>query len=262
MAPVKAAPFVPAELVARFARSGAAAGFRVETYGQAAGCPLIALTRRTPGPRPRIYLSAGIHGDEPAPPLALLDLLESGAFDGRAHWLICPLLNPAGFIRATRENAEGVDLNRDYRRTRSQEIAAHIAWLQRQPNLAMNLCLHEDWEATGFYLYEVNPHGRRSLAEEIVAAVRQDFPIDPHEIIDDRPAKGGIIRPSAAHLDPAKRELWPESLYLRVHHTTLGYTLETPSSFPLDQRIAALRTAVNTALNLALPSHPLPAKPA
>jgi hypothetical protein len=109
-------------------------GFRVEPYGDAAGCPLYALTRRARGPKPRIYLSAGIHGDEPAPPLAVLALISGGFFDDRAHWLICPLLNPAGFVRATRENADGVDLNRDYRQTRSQEISAHIAWLQRQPN--------------------------------------------------------------------------------------------------------------------------------
>jgi hypothetical protein len=44
------------------------------------------------------------------------------------------------------------------------------------------------------------------------------------------------------------RETWPEAIYLRAHHTTLSYTLETPSAFPLAQRIAALRAAVEAAL--------------
>jgi len=58
------------ELISKLEAAGGAAGFRVEKYGEAGGHPLVALTRRTPGPRPRIYVSAGIHGDEPAAPVA------------------------------------------------------------------------------------------------------------------------------------------------------------------------------------------------
>lgn len=249
VAAVKAPPFQPLELIERFRAIAPAKGFREQVFGEAAGCPLIAFTRRTPGPRPRVYLSAGIHGDEPAPPLALFTLLDRGLFDHRADWLLCPLLNPAGFLQATRENAAGVDLNRDYKATRSAEIAAHVAWLRRQPNFDLTLCLHEDWEAKGFYLYELNAFQRTSVAEPIVAAVRRHFPIDESEFIDERPAAKGILRPDP---DPAKRELWPESIYLRTHHASLGYTLETPSGFPLTDRVAALQTAVTTALDRVL----------
>src|SRR5438874_13646139 len=86
----------PLEFGPRIQAAARASGFRVEPYGEIAGASLFALTRRTPGPRPRIYLSAGIHGDEPAPPLTLLALLERGHFDARANWFLCPLLNPAG----------------------------------------------------------------------------------------------------------------------------------------------------------------------
>jgi len=82
MSAVKAAPADPAALLARFQSAGSKAGFRCETFGVAGGFPLIALTKRTAGRRPRIYLSAGIHGDEPAPPLTLLSLIESGDLDG------------------------------------------------------------------------------------------------------------------------------------------------------------------------------------
>ena len=58
----------------------------------------------------------------------------------------------------------------------------------------------------------------------------------------------GIIRPVS---DPLMRENWPEAIYLRAHHTQLGYTLETPSAFPLAQRIATMRAAVETAVRLA-----------
>lgn len=245
MDPVKAAPFDPVALVARFAQAAPRAGFRVESMGSAAGVPLLALTRRTPGPRPRIYLSAGVHGDEPAPPHTLLRLLEEGAFDDRATWFLCPLLNPAGLARGTRENALGIDQNRDYRAPRSPEVQAHVAWLERQPPFDLTLCLHEDWESSGFYLYELNAAPQPSLAPAIIAAVGSVCPIDLAELIDGRTAQGGLIRPN---LDPAVRPDWPEALYLRAHHTSLSYTLETPSCLPLAQRVQALTNAVKTAV--------------
>jgi len=244
--PVKASVFEPRELAARFDSAARAAGFRVETFGQIAGYPLLALTKRTPGPRPRIYLSAGIHGDEPAPPLALLEMLEAGIFDERAVWFICPLLNPIGFTLGTRENGGKLDLNRDYKDLRSEEIAAHVAWLRRQPNFDLVLCVHEDWESTGYYLYELNPRDRPSLAPPMIDAVASVCAIDQNKIIDGREvAAPGIIRPVS---DPLMRETWPEAIYLRAHHTTLSYTLESPSAFPLAQRVTAHRAAIETAL--------------
>jgi protein MpaA len=244
---VKSPAFDPPALVARITNAARSAGFRVEQFGEIAGCPLIGLTKRTAGIRPRVYVSSGIHGDEPAPPLAILHMLEAGVFDSRANWLICPLLNPIGFTRSTRETDGGVDLNRDYRHLVSFEIRSHTRWLRSQPNFALALCLHEDWESAGFYLYELNPTNRPTLAEPMIAAVSRVCPIETAAIIDGREADApGIIRPIA---DPLLRELWPEAIYLRAHHTNLTYTLESPSAFPLEQRIAALRLAVETAIS-------------
>lgn len=245
MSAVKAAPIDPLSLVSQFERAGAKAGFRMEPFGAAGPYPLLALTRRTPGIRPRIYLSAGIHGDEPAAPLALASLLESGEFDDRATWFLCPMLNPEGTARGTRENAQGLDLNRDYRHLESSEIRAHVRWLERQPNFDLAICVHEDWESTGFYLYELNLDRRPSLAEPMIAAVRAVCPIDLSSLIEGREAKGGIIRPL---LDPLAREKWPESIYLQAHHTRLSYTVEAPSALALEVRVAALKAALRTAI--------------
>jgi predicted deacylase len=240
----------PPAFTAQIEAAGRARGFRVERFGEIRGTALLALTKRTPGPRPRIYLSAGIHGDEPAPPLALLDLVERGILDSRAVWFVCPLLNPAGFICRTRENAEGVDLNRDYKALRSVEIQAHARWLQRQPNFDLTIHLHEDWEAGGFYLYELCTTTEHGVARAMIDAVAATMPIESATVIVGRSvAERGIIRPVA---DPLLRESWPESIYLRAHHTQLGYTIETPSSLALTQRRAALTTAVDAAVRILL----------
>ncbi len=249
MDPVKASPALPldpADFTPRFAAAAAAAGFKTVPLGEVNGHPLLAYTKRKAGPRPRAYYSAGIHGDEPAPPWALLRLMEEGFFDDRCTWFVCPLLNPTGFLRRTRENSAGVDLNRDYKEPRSPEVRAHVYWLQRQPNFDLATCLHEDWEARGFYLYELNPANRPTLAPAMIAAAALHSPIETAAVIDGRQADGpGIIRPVS---DPVLRETWPEAIYLRRHHGPLDYTLETPSTLPLEQRILTHCAVVRAAL--------------
>lgn len=248
MVAVKASALDPSAFARLFADEAKAAGFRADPLIEIAGVPIVAYTKRTAGRCPRIYLSSGIHGDEPAAPLALLELLRQGVFDDRATWFLCPLLNPTGFVRATREDETGRDLNRDYREAESAEIRAHVRWLRRQPGFDLTFCLHEDWEAKGFYLYELNPDRRPTLADAMIAAAQHHGPIETAAVIDGRAAaEPGIIRPES---DPLLRDLWPEAIYLLRHHCRLGYTLETTSSAPLDQRIATHTAAVRAALAL------------
>jgi predicted deacylase len=193
----------------------------------------------------RLYLSAGIHGDEPAGPLAIRQLLQENQWpDGLGIWA-CPCLNPTGFLLNRRENEDGTDLNRDYLQPTAKETVAHMAWLEAQPNFDLCLCLHEDWESHGFYVYELNPDNQASLSEQIVKSVAQVCPIDRSEIIETRPAQNGIIRPS---VDPRSRPQWPEAFYLINHKTRLSYTLEAPSDFPLPIRVSALVAGVRAAM--------------
>jgi protein MpaA len=227
-------------------------GWQIDELPVSPGVSLQAL-RRSPvssstgsTPARRLYLSTGIHGDEPAGPLAIRQLLQENLWPQNAAIWLCPCLNPTGFPLNRRENAGGFDLNRDYRHLQTPEIRAHVDWLRRQPDLDLTICAHEDWESHGFYLYELNPEDRASYAERMIAAAATACPIDRSEIIEDRPASGGIIRPD---LDPAKRPLWPEALFLITHKTRQSYTLEAPSDFPLAHRVAALVAAIRVAFN-------------
>lgn len=227
-----------------FAAAAGQHGWQLEQIPGGPAPWFLACKRLSPKPGKKIYLSTGIHGDEPAGPLALLRLLQQNRWPAAEYWL-CPCLNPTGFPRNTRENAQGIDLNRDYRQPRTSEVRAHVAWLQCQPQFDLTLLLHEDWEAAGFYVYELNPDRQASLAEGMVARVAQVCPIDPATEIEGRAARDGIIRPEMKVLE---RPDWPEAFYLIAHQTRLSYTLEAPSDFPLSVRVDALVTAVETAL--------------
>ena len=175
----------------------------------------------------------------------MLRLLRENRWPSGVELWLCPCLNPAGFVHNTRGNAKGIDLNRDYLHLQTNEVRAHVDWLALQPQFDHCLCLHEDWESHGFYIYELNPDHRPSLAEPIVASVARVCPLDQSEIIEGRPAKGGIIRPD---FDPASRPQWPEAFWLIQHKTRVSCTLESPSDFPLQTRVDALVAGVNAAL--------------
>jgi predicted deacylase len=240
--------------IARVLRDGLAAarqfGWQIDELPVSDTLVLLTFRRTAKRPHAKLYISTGIHGDEPAGPLAVRQLLQENNWPATADIWICPCLNPTGFPLNRRENADGVDLNRDYRHLRAAEVRAHVEWLQHQPNFDLCLCLHEDWESHGFYLYELNPDHQPSHAERIITEVARVCPVDHSEVIEDRPAQHGIIRPD---LDPAKRPQWPEAFYLFTHKTRHSYTLEAPSDFPLATRVTALVVAVRAVLQEICP---------
>src|ERR1041385_794182 len=75
-------------------------GWTLETFFKTAEFNLFALhrpaLRASPDPL-RVYISAGIHGDEPAGPLAALQLLRENRWPHNLELRLCPCLNPIGF---------------------------------------------------------------------------------------------------------------------------------------------------------------------
>ncbi len=220
-------------------------GWTLEFLPTTQDLQLCALHRLSTPVARNIYISTGIHGDEPAGPLALRRLIAEDLLPRQFNYWACPCLNPTGFPLNRRENVHGVDLNRDYLEPQSAEVRTHVEWLKRQPAFDVCFCLHEDWESLGFYVYELNPDQRPSLAEAMVAAVEPVCPIDRSSLIEGREASGGIIRPSA---DPRTRPQWPEAFHLFQHKTRQSYTLEAPSDFALPVRVEALVQAMTAAL--------------
>lgn len=86
-------------------------------------------------PLGRVLLMGGIHGDEYSSVslifrwLEKLDQYHSGLF----HWQVVPLLNPDGLLqkpRATRQNGNGVDLNRNFPTFDWNSLAENY-WIKR-----------------------------------------------------------------------------------------------------------------------------------
>lgn len=249
----------------RIQKAAASTGFQAYEYGVIDSYPLVAyksLSRTeaensgvskgssSTSSRPQnksIYLSAGVHGDEPAPLLALIELWESRQFDDRFDWTICPIINPIGLARGTRENAAGIDLNRDYRTPQTEEVGSHLDWLsQHLPanGFDISICLHEDWEAKGPYLYLINKNADPTIGRSILAAMDTIIPVEKAPVIDEMAADNGLIQPER-DIEQLRQERddWPEAFYLWPH-SQISITLESPSGFPMQQRVACQTTAL------------------
>ena len=234
------------DVLQRTLAAAQAHGWSIANFPNTGDLTLYGLQRLATESQLTVYISTGIHGDEPAGPLAMLELIEANAWPSGVSLFACPCLNPTGFPDNTRENQAGIDLNRDYRYIKTTEVQAHTEWIDSLPTFDFGICLHEDWEAKGFYLYELNPENLPAVSGAVIDAVGKVCPIDRSESIDDRQARGGILNPVVS---PEARSLWPEAFYIVLKKTRLSYTLEAPSDFPMATRVNALCTAVRTLLD-------------
>lgn len=234
-----------ADILRDFHRVALERGWRAEPFATIDQFELFGYQRGPANPARTVYIASGIHGDEPSGPVTLLRLLAEDRWPADTHFILSPCTNPTGFVNKSRENQQGIDLNRDYKHLLTAEIRAHDAWIKTLPRFNQSILLHEDWEASGFYLYELNFEGLPSPAERVIEAVREIGPIETAPVVDGFKCEDGIIRPN---VKPADREQWAEAIYLVATKSPYSITLETPSDFPLEFRVAMHRRAIEALL--------------
>ncbi len=233
-------------LIRRWRRMAKAGGLKVIKYAEAGGYDLIALESARKKDAPAIYISAGIHGDEAASTEGLISWAEKNP-DRLAdrNFLIFPCLNPWGLVSNCRLDADGRDLNRSFHDDSVPQVAAHRRLLgKRRFDLA--LTLHEDYDALGFYVYEV-PGPKPYWGEHLARVVSRHLPIDSRRKIEGRAAKGGIVRRA---ITPKLMSAWPEAFILYFAHCNRVFTPETPSEFHFDDRVAAQAAVLEKAVAL------------
>jgi protein MpaA len=239
-----------AHLVRRWRELAARAGLRLKTLTRSDGQPVHFLRSPALATQGGIYLSAGIHGDEPASTEALFTWAEMHAAGlAELPLLILPCLNPWGLTNNQRANATGLDLNRSFHRT-DQPVITALKELVAPYHFSLALMLHEDFDAQGLYLYEI----KRDLpfwGEDLLKTARAHMPIDPRGRIDGRTAAAGLIR---RRFDRRRFEQigYPEAIWLHEAHARRALTIETPSEFALDQRVRTHVAVIEECVRRAL----------
>ena len=236
-------------LISRWQALARTLGLAEQAYGTVDSYELFCFRSPAFKPEGGLYLSAGIHGDE------------VGAIEGLHTWaalegdrlrelpvIIFPCLNPHGLGRNCRTDAAGRDLNRWYHRRDVPSIRAHQALLTGY-RFRLALCLHEDCDARGVYLYEFRRRGAVPLGAELLRAARPDLPTDALRRWGARGVE--LIGNLALDLTFTQLPTLTEALYLARHHSERTITTETPSSgYGLGQRARAQVAMIRRALEL------------
>jgi protein MpaA len=215
----------------------------------------------------QVFLSAGVHGDEPVSGWSLLSLARDGLLDPRFGYRIWICMNPTGLDLETRVSIDGLDINRSYVRGGLTPEARVVMRASQDEQYALAIDLHEDFESEGFYLYEpvvaqAAPYGRAILREILEAgfglqsldegfdlgypSVARGYPLGAAAAL--RRLELGRVLPDVAAESAYFAEGLPLTMYLLRHGAKRALTFETPCRAAWGDRIAMHRIAVVTAL--------------
>ena len=194
-----------------------------------------------------IYISAGIHGDEPGGTEALITWAEENVKRlSKLPCILFPCLNPWGLINNCRRDQNGRDLNRVFQHDEVPAIKMLKA-LIKPYRFALSLTLHEDYDAQGVYLYEIE-RVMPFWGEKLLEAARPVIPRDPRPTIEGRRAKNGLVR---RKINMRKFPLVPEALYLHMNQSDRTFTIETPSEFDIRLRVRAQIAVIDECAHLS-----------
>lgn len=193
--------------------------------------------------RIKVALFAGIHGDEPAGILGLVDLVRELDADpqfGKEFQLwIYPLCNPSGYVDGTRHSRSGIDLNRHFwSDCQEPEIQLLEAELRRHSFNGI-ISLHSDDTSDGMYGFVRGHTLTKGLMEPALAAAEAALPRDKRGLIDGFHAVEGIIHSGYGGILSAPPGSWPEPFEM---------VIETPQNAPMELQRQAFVLALRSIL--------------
>ena len=233
------------QLIRRWRAVARAAGLRLQVIAEVDGFSVYCLRTSALQGQGGIYVSAGIHGDEPASCAGLILWAERhAAVLRRLPLLIFPCLNPWGLVGNLRKDAAGNDVNRMFHSEMHPTVAG-ILRVCEGLGFGSAILLHEDYDAHGIYLYE---HSRGHFCgEKILEAASTCIARDSRTNIDGRKARQGVLRPRL-RMEHFNKSGYPEAVWLHLRGCKRTITFETPSEAALQPRceshVAALSALV------------------
>ena len=223
---------------------------------------------------PYIFVSGGIHGNEPAGTYLIKNLILNPTelsqklglsldFLSKANWIFAPCINPTGFNLNTRKNSQNEDLNRLFSKNKNN-IATKIVMdflKAKNINYSYTIDLHEtlpdeDLSEVGgevhpddFYIYEVCEEKPLRIGVDILESLwsRGHKTYRGGDVFGDTNNHGLISYPEAnANAIYAAAASLDMFLY-QNKYTPNALTVETITSYPLETRMEQMALVLQQA---------------
>ena len=230
------------ELLAKLKTTAAENDFTVDVFGNVEEYEMVMFKKINGEDKSNIYISAGMHGDEPAPVLAILEMIRNNSFNNDYNWYIFPLVSPIALNFGNRLTPNKKDPNREYKdEPKLKEVIYHTEFLKKMPKCSVCFFLHEDYDEEGFYMYSLP---KENNEKRILDVIKNIGKISDKKTLDyfKRKSRGLIDGEKAFKKDILKytetaylKKLWPNSTM---------YIFETPEKISITTRIEMIRAGI------------------
>lgn len=221
------------QFVRRLSDICAKRAYVLRTIGRAGQYDLYVVSANEGAERTVAFIGT-VHGDEIAGAWSILTFLEKADFPKDVRILALPMGNPRGYERDTHAGTGRLNINRQFSDVQPEYEARFIKELMTTEKIDFFHSIHEDEDGKGFYLY-YQDKGIRPEMEDIIEIAKKHMSVDPRHAIYGDPNQHGeiFVDKKAAQHDRDNLETW---LYV---HAGINYVCtETPSTLPLEQRVA------------------------
>ncbi len=179
-----------------------------------------------------VFISAAIHGNEPAGTESIVRLIEELSKENKQYPSIAldfiPIINPWGWTRNVRYNREGIDVSREFDSIASQESLLLKKYLS-QKTYDLMISHHEDGRDKGFYILTYENEDL-SISEKLGQSIKEaGYPL--------RLWKGqvGYIHITGKASEKKINQTFMQ--YARKHHSNNVYIIESIYTMPFEDRL-------------------------
>lgn len=189
--------------------------------------------------KPTVFISAGIHGDEPAGIHAVIRFLNNDLhrYVDRFNFVVFPCLNPTGFDAGMHNTASGMNINDHFGKQSDDVVVRAIETKIKSfaPSVVLSFDLHEDnsGDQLGCYVYEMISKTTDHIAHRVLEVLAPTDICQQPEIYGETNTNGVIEQ----NVDESQTALGGLHGYLKAHGAQHVMVIETPSAWPLEKRI-------------------------
>ena len=228
--------------------------------------PFIVIKNNLKNYKKNILLTAGIHGNEPAGVLGLvenLNLIENLCSKNLIQCTIIPCFNISGYKQNFRNNSKNLDLNREFYKN-SQSLETSFFQKNITEDFDFNIDFHETCpeddsdvvQAGGilpqeFYLYEVCEEKNLRLGSLIIDGIKDlGFKTCQMPSVFGDTCIDGLISYPEASKNPIYAQGKSLDLFLyNKKQSKNAITIETLSHYPMEERILQIKKILTICLN-------------